>query len=122
MELRAVGVTMDSNEPERLADFWQAAIGFRKREGGADGITLSDSPVGRPLNHLSIQRVPEPKTAKHRLHLDLFVADEDEAIAELEGLGATVLQRAPDEGHLGFSATILADPEGGEFCIVCRRS
>jgi len=122
MELRAVGATLDSNDPERLADFWQAAIGFRKREGNSDGITLSDSPVGRPLNHLSIQRVPEPKTAKHRLHLDLFVADEDEAIAELEQLGATVLRRDPGEGHLGFSATILADPEGGEFCVVCRRA
>ncbi len=121
MELGAVGVTLDSNDPERLADFWQAAIGFRKREGGDEGITLSDSPVGRPLNHLSIQRVPEPKTAKHRMHLDLFVKDDTEAIAELEQLGAKVLHPAPGAGHLGFTATIMADPEGGEFCVVCRR-
>jgi predicted enzyme related to lactoylglutathione lyase len=121
MELRAVGVTLDSNDPERLADFWQAAIGFRRREVGDGGITLSDSPVGRPLNHLSIQRVPEPKTAKHRLHLDLFVKDEAEAIAELERLGAIVVRPAPGAGHLGFSATVMADPEGGEFCVVCRR-
>ncbi len=123
MELRAIGVTVDSNDPERLADFWQAAIGFTRREGdGKPYITLSDSPVGRPLNHLTIQHVPEGKTAKHRLHLDLFVsaANEASSIAELEQLGATVITPAAT-GHLGMAATVMADPEGGEFCVVCRR-
>lgn len=122
MELRAIGVTVDANDPERLADFWQAAIGFRARVGdGNPYITLSDSPVGRPLNHLTIQRVPEPKTAKHRLHLDLFVSDDEVAVAELVALGATVLVPAEGAGHQGMSATVMADPEGGEFCVVCRR-
>lgn len=122
MELRAIGVTVDSNDPERLADFWQQAIGFQTRVGdGESGITLSDSPVGRPLNHLSIQPVPEPKTAKHRLHLDLFVTDDTVAVAELERLGATVLVPATGPGHQGMTATVMADPEGGEFCVVCRR-
>ena len=48
MELRAIGVTLDSNDPERTADFWQKAIGFRTRIGDGDpDITLSDSDVGR---------------------------------------------------------------------------
>ena len=122
MQVRAIGVTVDSNDPERTADFWQAAIGFARREGdGNPYITLSDSPVGRPLNHLTIQRVPEGKTAKHRLHLDLFVADDEVAIAELEALGATVLVPAEGAGHMGMTATVMADPDGGEFCVVCRR-
>ena len=118
-----MGVTVDSNDPQRLADFWQAAIGFARREGdGHPYITLSESAVGRPLNHLTIQRVPEGKTAKHRLHLDLFVSDDSEAIARLEELGATVVVPAADEpGHQGMTATVMADPEGGEFCVVCRR-
>lgn len=123
MEVRAIGVTLDSNDPEMIADFWQAAIGFKNREGNGDPyITLSDSEVGRPLNHLTIQRVPEGKAAKHRVHLDLFVreAEEQATIAELEGLGATLLTPA-ETGHLGMAATVMADPEGGEFCVVCRR-
>lgn len=121
MELRAIGTTLDSNDPEMIADFWQRVIGFKTRVGdGHPYITLSDSEVGRPLNHLTIQRVPEGKAAKHRLHLDLFVSDDVEAVAELVALGATVLAPA-DTGHLGMTATVMADPEGGEFCVVCRR-
>ena len=46
-QLRAVGVTLDSNDPDQTANFWQAALGFRRREGdGNPYITLSDSPAG----------------------------------------------------------------------------
>lgn len=122
MELRAIGTTLDSNDPEKIADFWQQVIGFKTRVGdGNPYITLSDSEVGRPLNHLTIQRVPEAKAAKHRLHLDLFVADDVAAIAELEALGATVLVPTDGPGHQGMTATVMADPDGGEFCVVCRR-
>lgn len=122
MELRAIGVTLDSNDPEMIADFWQAAIGFKTRTGnGRPYITLSDSDVGRPLNHLTIQRVPEGKAVKHRMHLDLFVSDDVATIADLEALGATVVVPAGDPGHQGMTATVMADPEGGEFCVVCRR-
>jgi catechol 2,3-dioxygenase-like lactoylglutathione lyase family enzyme len=122
MELRAIGVTVDSNDPARTADFWQAAMGFKTRVGDGDPyITLSDSDVGRPLNHLTIQRVPEGKTAKNRLHLDLFVSDDAVAVRELVELGATVLVEASGPGHQGMTATVMADPDGGEFCVVCRR-
>lgn len=122
MELRAIGVTLDSNNPEMIADFWQAAVGFRARVGdGNPYITLSDSPVGRPLNHLTIQRVPEGKVAKHRMHLDLFVSDDEATIAELLSLGARVLVPSDGPGHEGMTATVMADPEGGEFCVVCRK-
>ncbi len=121
-DVRAIGVTIDSNDPKRTADFWQAAIGFRRREGdGNPYITLSDSPVGRPLNHLTIQKVPEGKTAKNRLHLDLFDTDDEVAIREFEALGATVIVPAEGSGHMGMTATVMADPDGGEFCVVCRR-
>lgn len=122
MEIRAIGTTLDANDPELLADFWQTAIGFKTRVGdGNPYITLSDSDVGRPLNHLTIQRVPEGKTAKHRLHFDLFVADDVAAVAELEALGARVVVPASGPGHQGMTATVMVDPEGGEFCVVCRR-
>ena len=67
-QLRAVGVTIDCADPERIADFWQAALGFAKRVGnGRPYITLSEGGgSSRMLNHLTIQRVPEAKTAKLR--------------------------------------------------------
>ena len=116
LQVRAIGVTVDSNDPVRTADFWQAAIGFRRREGDGDPyITLSDSEVGRPLNHLTVQRVPEGKAAKHRLHLDLFVKDDEATIARLLELGATVLVPAEGAGHMGMTATVMADPDGKQM-------
>ncbi|MEZ5236883.1 MAG: VOC family protein [Acidimicrobiia bacterium] len=113
---------MDCADPHRLADFWQAAIGFSTRVGdGTPYITLSGADGDKVMNHLTLQKVPEAKVAKHRLHLDLFVSDRPATVARLQGLGATVLSD-PDgaEGHLGFVATVMADPEGGEFCVVSK--
>ena len=123
-QLRAVGVTIDCADPERIADFWQAALGFATRVGnGRPYITLSEGGGdSRMLNHLTIQRVPEAKTAKLRAHLDLFTRDMDTEVARLVALGAAVLVPAAPEaaGHLGFRATVMADPEGSEFCVVSR--
>jgi predicted enzyme related to lactoylglutathione lyase len=118
MQIRAVGITLDSNDPERTADFWQAAIGFETRFGdGHPFVTLSDSPVPRPIDHLTIQRVPEPKSSKHRMHLDLFVSDSDAEVARLVELGAVVV--TPEHVAVdGIHVTVLADPDGGEFCVV----
>lgn len=125
-QLRAIGVTIDCADPDRIADFWQAALGFTKRVGdGRPYITLSESGgSSRMLNHLTIQRVPEAKTAKLRAHLDLFTGDMSSEVARLVALGATVQVPASTEaepdGHLGFRATVMADPEGAEFCVVSR--
>jgi len=119
----AIGVTLDCLDPGRVADFWQAAIGFARRVGDGDPyITLSDAPISRPLNHLTIQRVPELKAVKNRVHLDLFCRDHRAEVDRLVALGATVLVDVdPDQpGHLGFLATVLADPEGHEFCVVSK--
>lgn len=121
--ISAIGLTMDCADPVRVADFWQAAIGFARRVGeGNPYVTLSESPVGRPLNHLTIQRVPEAKMVKNRAHLDLFCRDHAAEVARLTALGATVLDAADPQraGHLGFLATVMADPEGHEFCVVSR--
>ncbi|MFI1013549.1 VOC family protein [Streptomyces sp. NPDC020965] len=65
---------------------------------------------------LLFQRVPEPKTVKNRLHLDLHVGAErrEAEVERLVGLGATVLDR--QDQPMG-SWTVMADPEGGEFCV-----
>jgi hypothetical protein len=122
--LTAVGVVMDCTDPVALADFWEAAIGFTARTGdGQPYVTLSGSELRRPLNHLTLQRVPEAKTVKNRTHIDLFAGDVAAEVERLVALGATVTARLPEDGtgsDLLFAE--LADPEGHEFCVVARPS
>ncbi|MGW3654186.1 VOC family protein [Streptomyces sp. NPDC005151] len=65
---------------------------------------------------LLFQRVPEPKTGKNRLHLDVHAGPEqrDAEAARLEGLGATRLRKVEEPGGTWW---LLADPEGNEFCV-----
>jgi hypothetical protein len=118
----AVGVTLDCADPVVLAPFWMEAVGFTVRTGdGEPYVTLSEAPMRRPLNHLTLQRVPEAKTAKNRAHLDLFAHDPAAEVDRLVALGARVLAEPDDEQrHLDFGAFVLADPEGNEFCVVGR--
>jgi predicted enzyme related to lactoylglutathione lyase len=122
--LTAVGVVMDCHDPVALADFWQAAIGFATRTGdGQPYVTLSGSEVRRPLNHLTLQRVPEAKQVKNRTHLDLFCIDVAAEVERLEALGATVTMRMPAGEDLEkLLMAELADPEGHEFCVIARPS
>jgi hypothetical protein len=118
--ITAVGVVMDCHDPVTLADFWQAAIGFEVRIGDGDPyVTLSGSTLRRPLNHLTLQRVPEPKRVKNRTHIDLFAGDVRAEVDRLVALGATVTDTmAGREDELALAT--MADPEGHEFCVVAR--
>ena len=118
--LTAVGVVMDCADPVALADFWQAAIGFEVRTGDGDPyVTLSGSTLRRPINHLTLQRVPEAKTVKNRTHLDLFAGDVRAEVDRLVALGASVTDTMAGAGEELFFAA-MTDPEGHEFCIVAR--
>ena len=102
-------VTFDAEEPERLASFWAAALGW-PRTG-----SLVVNPRGAP--RLNFERVPEPKVGKNRVHLDMNVDDRAGHVARLSALGATALQEVYDSGG-EFSWTVMQDPEGNEFCVV----
>jgi hypothetical protein len=84
------------------------------RTGAA--IRHPDSPPGGPPRRILFQEVPEPKTVKNRLHLDVWVgADNVEATLEkLTSRGAKFLHRGRQGPH---SWVTMADPEGNEFCI-----
>ncbi|WOX22756.1 VOC family protein [Streptomyces solicathayae] len=73
----------------------------------------SDTGLGR---RLLFQRVPEPKTVKNRLHIDVHSApgERDAEVARLESLGAAVLRRVAEPGG---SWVVMTDPEGNEFCV-----
>ncbi len=75
---------------------------------------LTDPAGERP--RILLQRVPEPKAGKNRMHPDLRVTDMDAELARVTGLGATVV-RGPFVDD-GWPTTVLADPEGNEFCLI----
>jgi hypothetical protein len=104
---------------------WYRSVGVPEDEIG-DGIDRLVDPTGAGPA-LWFQPVPEPKTVKNRLHLDLHVAGRGTPIAKrrrivnaeverLVGLGATVL-RVHDGETEGHYAVTLGDPEGNEFCV-----
>ena len=107
-------VTVDCADPARLATFWAAALGYEVREVDDIGAWIADpADAGVPMLFLI---VPENKTVKNRLHLDLRPTTGMRAeVDRLVALGATQVGRV-DEG--GSWWTVLLDPEGNEFCVL----
>jgi predicted enzyme related to lactoylglutathione lyase len=105
---------LDCADPERLAEFWAPALGYRSAPSSPPYVSLSD-PRGEGPQWL-LQRVPEPKTTKNRMHPDLRVSDMDGELARLTALGAGVVRGPFDDN--GWLTTVMADPEGNEFCLI----
>jgi hypothetical protein len=117
MSLRWQCVCFDSTDPRRTADFWEAALGWRRTLDHDDEVVL-EPPAGSPEDGVSpdilFLRVPEGKAVKNRLHVDLRPDDQDAEVARLEALGA----RRVDVGQRDPSWVVLADPEGNELCVL----
>jgi hypothetical protein len=134
-------VVIDSSAPHELADWWAEALGWTVeaqdeafirrmidaghateeqtlRHRGAlvwrSGAAITSPEPGRP--RVLFQAVPEGKSVKNRLHLDVRVGAEgrEAEVARLVGMGATELWRA-SQGPYEWAT--LADPEGNEFCV-----
>jgi hypothetical protein len=100
---------LDASGPARLGAFW-AAVLDRTWAAQDSGDGLLTGPT--PQHTVWVNRVPEAKTVKHRVHLDIYARE----LAGLEALGATVVE--PPHGTRAW--TVMADPEGGEFCAFLR--
>ena len=109
----ALTVTIDAADPEALAPFWAAALGYVV--AGSEGAYVALVPASGPGPNVLLQRVAEPKAGKNRVHLDLKVPDIEESASVLEQLGARRLSQAMSE--LGSTWIVMADPEGNEFCV-----
>lgn len=109
-----IGLVLDCRQPARLAEFWTPAL--RYVSVGEAGAYVVLFPDGRPGPKLLLQHVPEPKTTKNRMHLDIEAADIEAEAARLEALGA---HRVADEQmhEHGTSWILMTDPEGNEFCV-----
>ncbi|MCX5312482.1 VOC family protein [Streptomyces sp. NBC_00154] len=139
-------VTLDCAHPARLAEFWALALGYVPKppppdfgsweewfahhgipeEEWDDGAYLSDPDGVGPT--LSFLKVPEPKVAKNRVHLDVQAGGGretpwevrwprvTETVARLTAAGATVVREHDMDGRPDHVE--MADPEGNEFCVL----
>ena len=112
-------VNFDCNNPRLVAEFWSAVLGWDVQQNG-DVLWMSESGAPFPDLLLVFALVPENKTAKNRLHLDVSPVGcgRDEEVDRLETLGATRVDVG--QGEQGW--VVLADSEGNEFCVLGRRA
>jgi predicted enzyme related to lactoylglutathione lyase len=116
--IRIQSVVIDVHDPIAVVRFWAAALGWRITQEDPEESVL-EPPEGSPADGVSpdlvFGRVPEAKTIKNRLHLDLRPDDRDAHVQRLLDLGAT----PADVGQTGSESwVVLADPEGNEFCVL----
>lgn len=133
MAMTAQMVTIDCRDPAALATFWTAACDYvvERDSGEGEYVVLAPAPSPAPSAassagsarggiSIGLQRVPEPRAGKNRLHMDFAasssLADE---VARLVSLGASIVA---EQSVPGFSWTVMADPEGNEFCVSSESS
>jgi predicted enzyme related to lactoylglutathione lyase len=106
-------VAIDCNDPEPLVTFWSELLGTTVRSRADDWIALEPVPPGGP--HLAFQVVPEAKSGKNRVHLDVNVDDLSAATQHVEQLGATRVGDVVVEDDGSYQ--VMLDPGGNEFCL-----
>jgi predicted enzyme related to lactoylglutathione lyase len=113
------GVSIDCARPWELAQFWSSLLGWPiDDDGGPDDDEVQISPRTAGPAPLLFIKVPEPKTVKNRIHLDIKPDDQAAEVDRALALGATRSQI----GQSGEETwVVLADPEGNEFCILSSR-
>jgi len=108
-------LVLDCAEPQALEGFWRDALGYRVYFSGESHVILvpDDAKNASPL---VLQQVPEPKSGKNRMHLDLVADDIEAEVDRLVGLGARRLHDGVQSvGEIRW--VTVADPVGNEFCV-----
>jgi Glyoxalase-like domain len=111
-------LVVDSAEPRRIARWWADVLDYRIVDEEDEIVEIAGPSGSGPT--IVFLRVPEPKSVKNRLHIDLSPTDGEQAaeLARLEGLGA---ERADVGQAEDASWIVLRDPEGNEFCLLGSR-
>lgn len=112
-------ICIDANDPEKLADFWCQALDYERGDFSDEvyvGLQPKPSKEG-PI--IFLQKVPEQKTTKDRIHLDIYSPEAESLIEKLKNIGATALGDRVRYNDSWWQ--IMQDPEGNEFCIEPER-
>jgi hypothetical protein len=118
MTLRIQCLCVDCHDPEVVAGFWQAALGWRRTHDTQDQIVL-EPPAGSAEDGVAADllflRVPDPNPGKNRLHLDLRPDDQAAEVDRLISLGA---KRTSVGQGSDVAWVVMTDPEGNEFDVL----
>lgn len=106
-------VTLDCLDPERLAEFWSAVMEVEIEGRWGEYVMLARQP--RRGVRLGLQKVPEPKRGKNRMHIDFMVRDLETAKQKVLSFGGSLVAEHRDDDYHWW---VVADPEGNEFCII----
>jgi hypothetical protein len=119
-------LAIDCADPDGLARFWCAVLDYEVQDEDDGLVTIGSPRASEDKSHagpvpplLTFARVPEGKTVKNRLHIDVNPTDreQDDEVRRLLDLGA----RHADVGQGTQGWVVLADPEGNEFCVLAAR-
>ena len=110
---------IDCSDPATVGRFWQQVLDYEMEGPTEDGIVVLKGPAGSGPTILFIE-VPESKSVKNRLHMDVNATDrsQEEEVERLLALGATHADVGQGDD---VSWVVLADPEGNEFCVLRSR-
>jgi predicted enzyme related to lactoylglutathione lyase len=106
-------ITIDTTDPRRLAEFWTKALEMSVQHDSGGEFVLLAAAGGGGLR-FGLQRVTDPTPGKNRMHFDAHVTDRVAEVRRLVDLGAT---EVAEHTIPGLTWTVLADPEGNQFCI-----
>ncbi len=110
-------ITFDCAEPQSLVRFWSQVLERPVDAGSSEFFASIDDGDGQHPSWFFV-RVPEDKTAKTRIHVDLTADDREAEVGRLVDLGAA---RLSDHNEWGAVWTVMTDPEGNEFCVGQRQ-
>jgi catechol 2,3-dioxygenase-like lactoylglutathione lyase family enzyme len=108
-----IGVTVDTTDPDRLAEFWSALLEVPIAHRTDGEVHLARQPLRGVA--VSFQRVADPTRGKNRLHLDLLVKDLPTARKRAVELGA---DEVAEHSRDGLHWVVVADPDGNRFCLL----
>jgi predicted enzyme related to lactoylglutathione lyase len=116
MSSRFTELCVDCRDPAALAEFWCDVLGWRVNETEPGLVEIKGDDPGPTI---VFAEVPEPKTVKNRVHIDVNPRDREqpEEVERILALGA----RRVDVGQGDVPWVVLADPEGNEFCVLRTR-
>jgi predicted enzyme related to lactoylglutathione lyase len=128
MTVKLAAVTFDCDDALVVGQFWSAALGRPLDPQASSEFASIGFPEHRDTNGWSLTggdgptwlfaKVPEPKVAKNRMHVDLAAPDREAEVARLVELGARLVAQM---NEWGYEWTVLHDPEGNEFCVAATR-
>jgi len=116
-DLNPHNVVIDCADHGVVVPFWEAMLGWTSRRINEQFVALRPPEGSRVSFAILFQQVPEPKIVKNRAHIDFDAGDMAAEVDRIIGLGGSVR----GQHNLGdFRWTIVADPEGNEFCVTIR--